>query len=834
MKPLDCTLDDYQLKNLPLAIIKTNKLIRWGEITDKKGNVRKTPICSLGRPVGYNDPAALITSDEAEQLISGDTDEKVGITLLGGLPIEKNGEQYWLWVKDFDGFAERDGTHVDDGVKTFLDKYCSYTEMSPSGTGFKYFFLTDREPTTKFKIHFGQSAFAEKFPDVRKYRNREIEVFSKNAFMALTGELFNAATSNLSFISGTKLDEMLDELHEWAISTGGTGHDKKLVVNENKSTEHHDTKHSYSKLTQNSLKAVLGFIDHEDEQTWTDVCNALARVYDEDGRQYFQDYSQGTYCKTSYENYSKNECDARFNRALGEVQQRSEGYGVRHLLGLASWHSNWDGSCVEYEYEDDFDPLPWQVDDISAAGITPPIHSSTKIQSTNIDRADVSNAERFAEEFRGKILFVLNTNMVLSYAQDVGWTRGDENLSMQAAKLVLGKMADAAAAAVKQGLGSSNAMLTEVKRTSKRRALEDMVILTKSEPGMSVPLGNMDNDPMKIGVNNGVVDLMKGQLVPPSPKVLVTKRANVVFDPDTDCPQFKTFLSEIMPNDEVRQFLVQVLALLLTGTTKEQRWFFFLGEGLNGKSVILTLLEWMLKDYATKIPTEMLMRQYRSTQQASPDLLNLQGKRFVYCNETKEGQRLDDARIKDLTGGDTITGRALYANESISFSPTHKLVMAGNHRPIVSDDSHGFWRRVVVIPFDVTIPPEKIDPDLLDKLKGEASGIFNLLLSALSNYQQNGMKIPETLKKVTNAYKDEEDVIGEFIREECLQGPEYETSKLGLYRTYHHWCERNGMRPMNSRRFSRRLTKHGFRIKDDQRTWAGISDIWDQPKQIEV
>lgn len=812
-------------KNIPHELQAIDRFVLWKNFSKPDGRLYKSPVTKVGRRIGYDNPDALMSFEQIREATSEQPGIGIGISLLDGLEVKSAERDGNLWIFDFDGFAERDGTHVDDGVKTFLDKYCSYTEMSPSGTGFKYFFLTDREPTTKFKIHFGQSAFAEKFPDVRKYRNREIEVFSKNAFMALTGELFNAATSNLSFISGTKLDEMLDELHEWAISTGGTGHDKKLVVNENKSTEHHDTKHSYSKLTQNSLKAVLGFIDHEDEQTWTDVCNALARVYDEDGRQYFQDYSQGTYCKTSYENYSKNECDARFNRALGEVQQRSEGYGVRHLLGLASWHSNWDGSCVEYEYEDDFDALPWQVDDISAAQITPPILSSTKVLSTNIDRADVSNAERFAEEFRGKILFVLNTNMVLSYAQDVGWTRGDENLSMQAAKLVLGKMADAAAAAVKQGLGSSNAMLTEVKRTSKRRALEDMVILTKSEPGMSVPLGNMDNDPMKIGVKNGVVDLMKGQLVPPSPKVLVTKRANVVFDPDTDCPQFKTFLSEIMPNDEVRQFLVQVLALLLTGTTKEQRWFFFLGEGLNGKSVILTLLEWMLKDYATKIPTEMLMRQYRSTQQASPDLLNLQGKRFVYCNETKEGQRLDDARIKDLTGGDTITGRALYANESISFSPTHKLVMAGNHRPIVSDDSHGFWRRVVVIPFDVTIPPEKIDPDLLDKLKGEASGIFNLLLSALSNYQQNGMKIPETLIKVTNAYKDEEDVIGEFLKEECVQGPEYETSKLGLYRTYHHWCEMSGMRPMNSRRFSRRLTKHGFRIKDDQRTWAGISNI---------
>lgn len=822
--------DDLHLAKLPQAIIDADKFVRWKEISVGENKKRKTPVSSSGRVVGYNDPAARITHTEAEEILKSESSLSIGITLLEGLYIKTPELEGWLWCLDFDGWADKFSGGVDAGVIEFLGDHNSYMEMSPSGTGFKYFFVSDREPTTKFKIHFGDSEFAEKHPDVKKYQNREIEIFSKNLFLALTGDVFNQSTTVLRFIPSAELDLIKNKLHEWAISTGGAGFDKKPIANENKSTEPQATKQSYSKLTPDSLKKVLRYIENKDEQLWTDVANSLARVYGGGGREYFQAYSRGDYCGTRLDSYSENECHDRFDRALNEVQNRSNGYGVRHLIELASKHTDWDGQNVEYDHSDDFGPLPWELEKGSTVQpITTPDTPPKTLNST-IDRADVSNAERFAEEFRGKILFVLNTNKALRYEQGVGWARGDENLPIQAAKLVLGKMADAAADAVKQDLRSARSMLNEVKRTSRRRALEDMVALARSEPGMSVSLSELDNDPMLLGVNNGVVDLKKGQLIPPNPKVLVTKRANVVFDPSADCPKFKAFLSEIMPNDEVRQFLVLVLALLLTGTTKEQIWFFFLGEGSNGKSVLLTLFEWLLADYATKIPTEMLMRQYRSTQQASPDLLNLQGKRLVYCNETKEGQRLDDARIKDLTGGDTITGRALYANEAISFSPTHKLVMAGNHRPIVSDDSYGFWRRVVVIQFEVIIPSGKIDPDLLDKLKAEVSGIFNLLLDALSNYQKSGIKIPETLIKATNVYKDEEDVIGEFLQEECAQSPDYEIGKQRLYQAYRWWCEANGMKPMASRRFSRRLTKHGVRVKDDQRTWAGIGLSQDQPK----
>jgi putative DNA primase/helicase len=139
---------------------------------------------------------------------------------------------------------------------------------------------------------------------------------------------------------------------------------------------------------------------------------------------------------------------------------------------------------------------------------------------------------------------------------------------------------------------------------------------------------------------------------------------------------------------------------------------FLLGTGANGKTVWIETLKAILGDYADKIQTEMLMQHFRNTQAASPDLVQLQGRRFIYANETTEGRFLDDARVKDLTGGDTITGRLPYAKAAISFAPTHKLVIAGNHAPIVTDDSDGLWRRMILMKFTQKFEGDACDRDL--------------------------------------------------------------------------------------------------------------------------
>ena len=442
----------------------------------------------------------------------------------------------------------------------------------------------------------------------------------------------------------------------------------------------------------------------------------------------------------------------------------------------------------------------------------------------SINQSDVANGRHMAEMFRGLLCSVRDTPMWIFWEHGKGWAEGDSTFPMKAAKVVLDDMRQRAAKAVKEGQNKATKMVSEVARTGKANNMQAMIKMCESELEMNVGLDELDKDPLLLGVNNGVFDLKTMSLLPPDPKILVVKRANVHYDPKADAPRFRRFLEEVSPEKDLRLFLVRLLGYLLTGSIKEHRWFFFVGEGRNGKSLLMRVMEKIMGDYAKKVDTEMLMKSNaRSPGSASPDVLQLQGKRFIYGNETREGQRLDDAKIKDMTGGDTLTGRALHSNHYVQFDPTHKLVITGNHYPSIHDDSYGFWERVVVFPFNVTFSKEQIDKDLEEKLLAEKAGILNILLEGADDWHNNGLQVPEKLISATNKYRSDQDVIKQFLDEECTVGVEHSVSKKTLYLHYSHWAKENGSIPLSSRRFSGKLTKNQFKVMDDQRTWQGLT-----------
>jgi P4 family phage/plasmid primase-like protien len=809
---------DIYPDEIPAEIQALESFLIWKNISKEDGKMTKSPVSSAGFPTAHNDPDVLIPFELAKESLSKASDLGLGISLLDGVKVNVGAHTGYLWCLDFDGFAEPNSDKVDDGVLSFVESFPSYTEISPSGTGFKYFFVCDRLPQSKSKIKFGPSEFAEKYPNITKYARREIEVFSRSFYLALTGQVFSPSTAEIKFVSSTELENLLEHLNSWAKSTGGSGTTASSNAGQKSISTTPNT--SYSKLTKPSLEVVLACVDHVDEQIWSDTANLLARVYGEDGRSYFQSYSKGDYCGVAYDGYTESGCEARFDRALNELKYQPDGYGISHLLSLARTHPNWPNRKLEYESNFGF----------SAISSTECIANSDKSLSTSeqvekipssIERMDIRNGERFREHFCGTLCFVRDTGDVLNFDADRGWTRGNSDLPMQAAKEVVAKMTEACAVAIREGK-DAKCMLADVKRSSSRRALEDMIKLARSEPGMSVALSALDNNPYLLGVQNGVVDLKKGTLLSPDPNLLVTKYCNIIFDSEAKCPQFFAFLEQVVPIKEQRDFLVIVLGYFLTGLSTEQLWFFFHGVGSNGKSVLITLLENLMGDYATKIPTEMLMQHNRSSAGAAPDLLLLQGKQLVFCNETKEGQRLDDARLKDLTGNDTIIGRPLYSNNHISFAPTHKLVVVGNYHPTVSDDSHGFWRRVVLYPFSVTIPQAQQDKRLLGKLIAEGPGILNYLLDALKTYFEKGLEVPKSLSQATQQYRTEQDMVQQFLDDECVTAPDKTITKQTLYLKYTLWCSANGLYGLSTNRLSRKLTAKGFKLREDKRTWVGV------------
>lgn len=439
---------------------------------------------------------------------------------------------------------------------------------------------------------------------------------------------------------------------------------------------------------------------------------------------------------------------------------------------------------------------------------------------------DVKNGRRLAREFRNELIHIHETGEWLVFDTRQGWTAAPPGEADRAAKKVVGDLREEAAERFRAAKGNDQTvkeLMRHIVRSSDAPRIRAMIELAKSEPGMTVRLSEFDSNPMLLGISNGVLDLRTRRLRPVSPEVLVSKRCAVAFDATAECPRFKRFMSEVQPDEDVRNFLQRLVGLCLTGLVAEHFFAFLFGHGANGKSVFVELVAWMLGDYARKIQTEMLMHHQRNPQGPSPDIVSLKGMRFVYANETVEGRRLDEARIKELTGGDKLSGRFPYGKENIHFDPTHKLFMVGNHKPEITDTSFGMWRRVGLIQFEQTIPEGKRDPNLLESLKGEGSGVLNWALAGLHEYQKGGLRIPSQIAAATAEYRDEQDLIADWIRENCLSGPGCSEDKAKLYQDYKQWAEVNGHRPFAQARLTRRLNERGYRVAKDKRTVQGIS-----------
>ena len=495
------------------------------------------------------------------------------------------------------------------------------------------------------------------------------------------------------------------------------------------------------------------------------------------------------------------------------------------MVEVAEHHSDWPSPRLEYEVASPFK-------DIANSGDLEKLESYSKTgdgqqlrnQAKIINLSDLANGKRYANEFIDQIKFVRDTQKALIYDEAKGWVVGDSDQPIQAAKMIVQQMAEQAAEefSARPTDESTKRLISEVRRTSKEPAIKSMISLARSEDGMSVGLGELDADDYLLGTLNGVINLKTNERLPAKPDLLVTKRINAHYDPDADCHRYQNFLEEAIPDIEEREFLIRWNGYCLSGSAKEQKLLFLTGSGANGKTVYVENTKMILGDYADKIQTEMLMRQHRSSQAASPDLVGLQGRRFIYCNETAEGQRLDDARVKELTGGDTITGRLPFAREAISFSPTHKLVIAGNHPPVVTDDGDGMWRRMILFPFTQRFEGRDCDPDLLDKLWLEASGILNLWLKGFVEWNDGGLQVPASLARATNAYRDEQDLLLDWMNEKCEVAPDLKTEKLVLFAAYKAWCEDCSYHNLSKASFSRKLTGRGFKVTADKRKLIGI------------
>lgn len=347
------------------------------------------------------------------------------------------------------------------------------------------------------------------------------------------------------------------------------------------------------------------------------------------------------------------------------------------------------------------------------------------------------------------------------------------------------------------------------KASQKKERLEAMIKLAQSVPGLVVPIAELDSDDWLIGIENGVIDLRTGKLRDGRPQDLITRQSRVRYDRRAKCPTFQKFLRTIFRNDrQLIAYVQRVVGYALTGKTTEHCLFFLYGHGANGKSVFLNVLLALLgSDYALQTATETLMAKRNADgSNASPDLARLKDIRLTTANEVEDGCTLAEARAKHLTGGDSVTARHLYGQQ-FDFTPKFKLFIAGNHKPIIRGVEEGVWRRIKLIPFEVTIPEAQRDRDLIDKLRAELSGILNWAIDGCLAWQKTGLNPPRVVLDAVKEYREEMDIMGQWIEEQCALGPVLTWKAGDAYSSYKFWCGINGFRPMSSTAFGRKLSE---------------------------
>jgi putative DNA primase/helicase len=363
--------------------------------------------------------------------------------------------------------------------------------------------------------------------------------------------------------------------------------------------------------------------------------------------------------------------------------------------------------------------------------------------------------------------------------------------------------------------------------------LRAAVDLAATEPGIPVLVDQLDADPWRLSVANGTLDLRTGQLLPHRREDLITKVTDVAWDPEATCPAFNRFMERILPDDEVRDFVQRATGYSLTGDVSEQVIFIEHGTGSNGKSTFKELQLRILGEHAKPAAPKLLLA--KSHDEHPTAIADLQGRRLVVAHEVEDGMRLDEALVKELTGGDRLKARFM-RQDYFDFTPTHKLWLACNHKPAIKGTDHGIWRRIRLIPFDVTIGDDEKDPHLLDTLCEELPGILAWAVAGCTAWQRDGLEPPQAVIDATDRYRVDSDLLSQFIEERCVTGPHAQAAGSALYATYRAWCGDNGLTyPLSQKALSKQLSEKGLERTENrqhQRIWTGIGllDATERPE----
>lgn len=357
------------------------------------------------------------------------------------------------------------------------------------------------------------------------------------------------------------------------------------------------------------------------------------------------------------------------------------------------------------------------------------------------------------------------------------------------------------------------------------RRLHAMIELAQSEPGMAVLPEDFDADPLLLNCESGTLDLRPpGALRPHRREDMLSKMIPVTYDPAATCPTFDEFLKRIFAGRrQLIEYVQRAIGYSLTGLTIEQVLLLCYGIGANGKTVLMKTIAALLAGYSATLAADTLLARKGDAGLVLNDLATLQGARFVVAVESDMGRRMAEALVKQLTGGDPIKVKKLYA-DVFSIMPTFKLWIGTNHRPVIRGSDHAMWRRIHLIPFDVVIADQDQDHQLLDKLRAELPGVLAWAVRGCLAWQQGGLRRPDEVQKATAQYRRDMDIVSTFLADRCVLSTIEKVAVSELYKDYTAWAEQEGEPVLSKPTLHEHLIEKGLipaRLKS-QRIWRGL------------
>jgi putative DNA primase/helicase len=458
-----------------------------------------------------------------------------------------------------------------------------------------------------------------------------------------------------------------------------------------------------------------------------------------------------------------------------------------------------------------------------------PIDPEVLPAGIEIHETDLGNALRFVQRYGGEV----------KHCAALGWLVWDgrrwKQQGEESSKIVSEWMKDTINAIFQEvdcALRAGDRVKAErlhawALQSQSNSRIRAALALAESDRAISVTAKELDTHPMLLNLENGTLDLQKFELRPHVKADYITKVCAVEYDPQATHLEFSKFIERILPDEPVRNFVQRWLGYCLTGNVDEQKFFIGHGVGANGKSQLVELFRKLLgDDYAMRSKFDTF--RLGGHGETRNDLAALKGMRLVTVSESGEDVPLDEALIKDVTGNEAITARFLY-HEFFQYVPEFKITLSTNHKPTVYGQDYAIWRRLCLVPFEVTIPEGEREGEIHKRLlRDEAAGILNWALTGLREQQEITLCPPTKVQAATQDYRAEQDIVGQFLEERCEVGAGFEEQSQDLHAAYAQWAEGAGYKPFAVRRFNARLVAKGFKDEHNRKgkVWLGLRLKW--------